>query len=73
MEREFQLVGRAEKGLAFQAVLAVAVAILYAYVGLTGGIQSGSEDRFGTLGNDDTIVEELLIPEPRDKEASFWL
>ncbi|CAB9496099.1 expressed unknown protein [Seminavis robusta] len=72
MEREFQLVGRAEKGLGFQALLAVAVAILYAYVGLTGGIQSGDFSSID-LGNDDTIVDELVLPVPRDQEASYWL
>jgi hypothetical protein len=69
-ERENQLVERAEKGLAYQAVLAVAVAILYLYVGLTGGIQSGSDY---DLGNDENIAEEILIPEPRDATASYWL
>jgi hypothetical protein len=70
MEREFQLVERAEKGLAYQAVLAVAVAILYLYVGLTGGIQSGSDF---DLGNDENIADEILMPVPKDTEASYWL
>ena len=70
MDREWQLVGRAEQGLAFQAILAVAVAMLYLCVRLTGGIQTGSNF---DLGIDENIPETTFIPEPRDAEASYWL
>jgi len=72
MEREFQLVGRAEKGLKYQAIFAVCVLCFYVYVGLTGGIQSGGEVTWD-LGADETMIEELAIPVPRDTEASYWL
>ena len=71
MQREFDLVNRAEKGLAFQGVLAGCILILYLYVGLTGGITSGVDDF--DLGADDTIADELILPERRDSEASYWL
>ena len=74
MEREFQLVGRAESGLKYQALLAVCVAILYAYVGLTGGIQSGGEiiDAANNFGGDD-MINDVILPTTRDTEASYWL
>lgn len=71
MRREFDLVNRAEKGLALQAVLAVCILILYLYVGLTGGIQSGVDDF--DMGADDTIIDGLVLPERSDQEASYWL
>ena len=71
MQREFDLVNRAEKGLAFQAVLAACILIFYIYVGLAGGIQSGGDDV--DLGADDTIIDELVLPQQRDTEASYWL
>ena len=73
MEREFQLVGRAESGLKYQALLAVCVAIFYAYVGLTGGIQSGGEiDAANNFGGDD-MINDIILPVARDVEASYWL
>ena len=73
MEREFQLVGRAESGLKYQALLAVCVAIFYAYVGLTGGIQSGGEiDAANNFGGDD-MINDIILPVARDAEASYWL
>jgi hypothetical protein len=70
MEREFQLVGRAEKGLAFQAGLAFCVLCLYVYVGLTEGIQSETTDFI--MGDDDDEIE-IVMPERRDTESSYWL
>lgn len=72
MEREFQLVGRAEKGLKYQAILAVCVFILYAYVGLTGGIQSETDLSIDVNYGDD-LINDIILPVPRDSEASYWL
>lgn len=71
MQREFDLVNRAEKGLAYQAIFAVCVLIFYIYVGATGGIQSGGDDV--DLGADDTVIDEIILPQQRDTEASYWL
>lgn len=73
MQREFDLVSNAEKGLGFQAVLAGCILIFYIYVGLTGGIQSSGDEVELGPGADDTIIEELVLPQRRDVEASYWL
>ena len=75
MEREFQLVGRAERGLKYQALLVVCLFVLYAYVGLTGGIANNSEQADGSFRNsgaDELVIDEIL-PTPRDSEISYWL
>ena len=72
MEREYNLVDRAERNIAFQAVLAVAALAFYIFVGLSGGISSGDAvvDDFGA---DDEIPFEQLIPVQTDRETSVWL
>lgn len=74
MEREFQLVGRAERGIAVQAVVAVLALVFYIYVGLSGGIVSGLDAQTEDFGGDDEIMPfEQVVPVQRDREASVWL
>jgi hypothetical protein len=73
MEREFELVGRAEKNIAFQAVFAVLVLAFYIYVGASGGIVSGDAAASADFGGDDLIPFEQLMPVQNDQETSFWL
>lgn len=71
MEREFQLVGRAEKGLTYQAIFTVCALIFVAYVGLTGGITS--EDVSLDIDMSGDLDYDIVLPVPRDSEASYWL
>lgn len=73
IEREFNLVGRAEQGIRLQAVALGAALCFYIYVGLTGGIVSGNEAAMQDFGGDDEIPVERLLPIPTDREASVWL
>jgi hypothetical protein len=71
MEREFQLVGRAEKGIAIQAVFAVLALCFYIFVGVSGGITSYVES--DDFGGDDTMPLEEVMPVQTDREVSVWL
>jgi len=73
MEQEYQLVGRAERGIAVQAVVAVIALAFYIYVGLSGGIVSGPDAQMQDFGADDEIPFEQLMPVQRDREVSVWL
>ena len=73
MEREYELVGRAEQGIVVQAAAAVAALIFYIYVGMSGGIVSGDEAMMESFGADDEIPFEQLMPIPSDREVSVWL
>lgn len=73
MEREYQLVGRAEQGIAVQAVIAILALAFYFYVGLSGGIATGRDAQLGDFGADDEIPFEQLMPVQRDREVSVWL
>lgn len=73
MEREFELVGRAERGIAYQAVFAVLALAFYIYIGLSGGIGSGELSSSEDFGGDDDIPFEQLMPVRRDTEASAWI
>ncbi len=73
MEREYQLVGRAERGIVIQAVVAVIALAFYIYIGLSGGIVSDSDGQNQFFGADDEIPFEQLMPVQRDREVSVWL
>eukprot|EP00980_Cylindrotheca_fusiformis_P004015 scaffold880_cov132-Cylindrotheca_fusiformis.AAC.11 len=73
MEREFKLVGRAEKGLAVQGLFAVFALAFYIYVGLSGGISNRSEESLQDFGGDDMLPYEQLVPLQKDREESVWL
>lgn len=73
MEQEYRLVGRAERGIAVQAVVAVIALAFYIYVGLSGGIVSGPDAQMQDFGADDEIPFEQLMPVQRDHEVSVWL
>jgi hypothetical protein len=73
MEQEYQLVGRAEKGLAIQGVFAALLLAFYIYVGLSGGISNRSEESLRDFGGDDMLPFEQLAPLQTDKETSVWL
>jgi hypothetical protein len=73
MEREFELVGKAEKGIKFQAAFAAVALAFYIYIGLSGGIVSGDAATSGDFGGDDDIPFERLMPVQRDTEPSVWL
>lgn len=73
MEREYQLAGRAERGIAAQAVLAILALAFYIYVGISGGIVSGRDAQTEDFGGDDEIPFEQVVPVQRDREASVWL
>lgn len=73
MEREYQLVGRAERGIVVQAIIAVMALVFYIYVGLSGGIVSGTDAQMRDFGADDEIPFEQLMPVQRDREVSIWL
>lgn len=68
-EREFNLVGRAETAIPFQAALAFGVLCFYIYVGFTGGIKSETDFSIDELDD----YTEQVIPQPRDTEPSYWL
>ena len=73
MEREYQLVGRAERGIAIQAVVALIALAFYIYVGLSGGIVSGPDAQVQDFGAADEIPFEQLMPVQRDRDVSVWL
>jgi len=73
MEREYQLVRRAENGIIGQAIVAVLALAFYIYVGLSGGIVSGRDAQMEDWGADDEIPFEQLMPVQRDREVSVWL
>lgn len=73
MEQEFQLVGRAEKGLAVQGAFAVLALAFYIYIGLSGGITNRSEESLQDFGGDDMLPFEQLVPIQKDREESVWL
>ena len=72
MQREYELVGRAERGLGLQAIFAVLALAFYIYVGVTGGIVSGS-DVDNDFGGEDTIYYEQTMPIQRDSESSVFI
>jgi hypothetical protein len=73
MEREFELVGRAEKNIVFQAVFAAVVLAFYIYIGATGGIVSGDVAASADFGGEDLIPFEQVMPLQNDQETSVWL
>jgi hypothetical protein len=73
LEREYQLVGRAERGIAFQAIVAVIALAFYVYIGLSGGIVSGADAQMQDFGADDEIPFEQVMPVQRDREVRVWL
>ena len=74
MEREYQLVGRAERGIFAQALVAVLALAFYIYVGMSGGIVSGRDAQTEDFGGaDEEIPFEQLMPVQRDREVSVWL
>jgi hypothetical protein len=73
MEREYELVGRAERNLGLQAIFAVLALAFYIYIGATGGIVSDDAALSDDFGGDDTIFFEEIMPVQRDSETSVWL
>jgi hypothetical protein len=73
MEREYELVGRAERNLGLQAIFAVLALAFYIYIGATGGIVTGEAAMSDDFGGDDTIFFEEIMPVQRDSESSVWL
>lgn len=73
MEREYQLVGRAEKGLVVQGIFAVIALTFYIYVGISGGITNRSQESLENFGGDDMLPFEQLVPLQTDRETSVWL
>jgi hypothetical protein len=73
MEREYELVGNAEKGLAFQAAFAVLALTFYIYIGISGGITNRSQESLENFGGDDMLPFEQLVPLQKDRESSVWL
>ena len=73
MEREYRLVGRAERNIFFQAGIAVLALIFYLYVGFNGGIVSGEEALSDDFGGDDYLPFEELVPVQSDREQSVWI
>ncbi len=73
LEREFLLVGRAERGIAVQAIIAVIALAFYVYIGLSGGIVSGADAQMQDFGADDEIPFEQVMPVQRDREVRVWL
>lgn len=71
MEREYQLVGRAERNIVVQAGFALLALAFYIYVGLSGGIVSGNGGN--DFGVDDEIYFEEVVPLQSDREVSVWL
>jgi hypothetical protein len=72
MEQEYQLVGRAEKGLAIQGVFTALALAFCIYIGLSGGISNRSEESLD-FGGDDMLPFEQLAPVQKDRETSVWL
>jgi hypothetical protein len=73
MEREYQLVDRAERGILAQAAVAVLALAFYIFVGLNGGIVTGDAALNDGFGGEDEIPFETLMPVQRDSETSVWL
>lgn len=73
MEQEFKLVGRAERGIAIQAVFAVVALCFMIYIGVSGGIVSGDSAVNEDFGGEDQLPFEQLMPVQTDREASVWL
>jgi len=73
MQREYELVGRAERGIVVQAMIAVTALIFYIYIGLSGGIVTGPDAQLENFGGDDEIPFEQVMPVQRDREISVWL
>jgi hypothetical protein len=73
MEQEFNLVGRAERGIAIQAAFAVVALCFMIYIGLSGGIVSGDSAVNEDFGGEDQLPFEQLMPVQTDREASVWL
>jgi hypothetical protein len=73
MEQEFELVGRAEKGLAVQGVFVALALAFVIYIGLSGGISNRSEESLRDFGGDDMLPFEQLAPIQTDRESSVWL
>jgi hypothetical protein len=73
MEREYQLVENAERGIFAQAAFAVLALAFYIFVGLNGGIVTGDAALNDDFGGDDEIPFETLMPVQRDSETSVWL
>ena len=77
MQREYELVGRAERNLVFQGGLAIAILVFYIYIYQTGGIVTGEEATMGDaaadFGADDLIPFQDMVPLPKDTETSVWL
>jgi hypothetical protein len=73
MERELDLVGQAERGIAIQAVFAIVALCFMIYIGLSGGIVSGDSATNQDFGGDDELPFEQLMPVQVDREASVWL
>lgn len=73
MEAEMNLVGRAERGIAIQAVFVVVALCFAIYIGLSGGIVSGDSAANEDFGGEDMLPFEQLMPVQSDREASVWL
>ena len=73
MQREYELVGRAERNIGFQAILAGLALAFYIYVGATGGIVSGVDAVSDDFGGEDSIYYEEIMPVPRDSETSVFI
>mmetsp|Transcript_38414 Transcript_38414/g.92942 ORF Transcript_38414/g.92942 Transcript_38414/m.92942 type:complete len:253 (-) Transcript_38414:258-1016(-) len=71
MEREYELVGRAERNIGIQAVFAVLALAFYIYIGLSGGISSRLDGP--DLGADEMLPFEQMIPTQTDRENTVWL
>ena len=72
MEREYQLVEQAERGIVIQAIFAMVLLIVYISVGLSGGISSGGGSDNDDFTYDDVLLEQV-IPVPQEREISVWI
>lgn len=72
MEREMNLVNRAERNIGVQAIFAAVALSFMIYVGLTGGIQSYDANSDPGFVEDELPFEQL-IPVQSDRESSVWL
>jgi hypothetical protein len=73
LEREYELVGRAEQGLAVQGIFTALALAFCIYIGLSGGISNRSEESLRDFGGDDMLPFEQLAPLQKDRETSVWL
>ena len=71
MEREYRLVGQAERNIVIQTGIAVLALAFYIYIGVSGGIVSGNGG--ADFGVEDEIYFEEIVPLPSDREVSVWL